>query len=403
MAVMYGADADELERLASEFTKAADEIDGESRLLSGILNNISWLGDAAGRFLSDWTGVQRPRIGLSTQFLRDNAGELQRQATEQRNASSARGGGAGVHGSLVSRLTPAQQLEARFEANEQAMRDYLDTLAPDHPLRRAVLQRLAQGYRIYHFDSARGYLTWASGNLATATNVVVTVPGTGTTMDGLTRGMSEVNGRYMNSSGDTATLTTLAWDPPNGSNTLFALADNVNLNAREQTLIDGPLGDFLIELDGMGKNIVVTGHSAGGAAVQTLFARRPELIQHVAGVALLAPAEIHADFGRLMGDTPVLYAIHSDDPINLVHNDPADLVGRIANEHDPGTDVIYRGSRRGVFENVANAHDEWRYAENYRNEILRMFPGGERLDNGMIRQQYVNEDGTMVYIDVPEF
>ena len=58
---MYGADADELDRLAAEFNRAADELDRQGGALTGILNNVSWLGDTATRFLSDWTGIQLPR------------------------------------------------------------------------------------------------------------------------------------------------------------------------------------------------------------------------------------------------------------------------------------------------------------------------------------------------------
>jgi len=91
---MYGADADELDRLAAEFDRAADQLDRDSGALSGILNNVSWLGDTAGRFLSEWTGFQLPKIGLSTTFLRDQARELRRQAADQRRTSSADTGSA---------------------------------------------------------------------------------------------------------------------------------------------------------------------------------------------------------------------------------------------------------------------------------------------------------------------
>jgi pimeloyl-ACP methyl ester carboxylesterase len=97
MNIMYGADADELERLAADFRRAADDLDGDGGALTGLLNNISWLGDTAGRFLDNWTGVQLPRIGLSTQFLRDTAALLQHQAAHQRAASDATGASQGGH------------------------------------------------------------------------------------------------------------------------------------------------------------------------------------------------------------------------------------------------------------------------------------------------------------------
>lgn len=88
MSVMYGADADELERIASEFRRTADELDGEGSALTGILNRVAWLGDVATRYLDNWTGVQIPKIGLSTQFLREAADTLERNARDQRETSA---------------------------------------------------------------------------------------------------------------------------------------------------------------------------------------------------------------------------------------------------------------------------------------------------------------------------
>lgn len=395
---MHGADADELDRLAGEFDRAADRLDRESGALSGILNSISWLGDAAGRYLSDWTGFQMPKVGLSILFLRDEASILRAQANEQRSASAGAGGAAiSRPGRPAETVMPRERLEERYADNRRQMEDYLDAHPELGELREAVESALARGYDIYDFDPDRGYLTWASGNLATAVNVVVTVPGTGTTMQLLTDVMGRTNGHHMNTYGDTATLTTLAWMPPP------KLRDNFRLDVYERTLVSGPLGDYLTHLDGLSKNIVVTGHSAGGAAVQTLFAERPDLIRHVDGVALLAPAEIHDGFANLMGDKPVLYAIHIDDPISLAHGDPSDLVGNIGNRIADNGRIVYRDSRNGLLENPLSAHDEWRYADNYHDEIAGMFPGSQALGNGWHRQQYVDEDGTVRYVDVPEF
>src|SRR6056297_3343453 len=87
MSVMYGADADELDRLAAEFHRAADELDREGGLMTQLLNNVSWLGDVASRFAGGWTGIQLPKIGLSTRFLREAADDLARNAAEQRSGS----------------------------------------------------------------------------------------------------------------------------------------------------------------------------------------------------------------------------------------------------------------------------------------------------------------------------
>lgn len=89
---MFGADADQLDRLAAEFSSTADTLDSERNTLSGTLNRIEWLGEIATDFTSDWTNIHVRKIGLSTTFLRDSAKELRRQAEEQRTASAASGG-----------------------------------------------------------------------------------------------------------------------------------------------------------------------------------------------------------------------------------------------------------------------------------------------------------------------
>jgi hypothetical protein len=93
---MFGADADELERIASEFRSAADELDGEGSTLTGILNRVSWLGDIATRYLDSWTGVQIPKIGMSTEFLRNAARKLDAHAAQQRDTSGAATGAIGM-------------------------------------------------------------------------------------------------------------------------------------------------------------------------------------------------------------------------------------------------------------------------------------------------------------------
>lgn len=89
---MQGADAAELEWLAVEFRRAADQIDRESGLLSNLLNQVDWLGNVATRFVNGWTGTSIPRMNLSTRFLREAADELMRNAADQRQASGAGSG-----------------------------------------------------------------------------------------------------------------------------------------------------------------------------------------------------------------------------------------------------------------------------------------------------------------------
>jgi hypothetical protein len=116
---MHGADADELERIATQFRTTANELDGEGYALTGILNRVSWLGDIATRYLDSWTGIQIPKIGMSTQFLRDAATSLDANACDQRATSSDSGvGGAGwvveLNKEAMARAARNAEIQAEF-------------------------------------------------------------------------------------------------------------------------------------------------------------------------------------------------------------------------------------------------------------------------------------------------
>lgn len=98
MSTMYGADVAELRRLSAEFHAAANELDRDGGMMTRLLNSVDWVGGVASRFTSQWTGVQLPRIGLSTRFLREAADELSRNADQQERASRSSGrGGSHAH------------------------------------------------------------------------------------------------------------------------------------------------------------------------------------------------------------------------------------------------------------------------------------------------------------------
>jgi hypothetical protein len=94
MSNMYGADVAELRRLSAEFHAAATELDRDGGMMTRLLNSVDWVGGVASRFTNQWTGVQLPRIGLSTRFLREAGDELSRNADQQERASRSIGGAA---------------------------------------------------------------------------------------------------------------------------------------------------------------------------------------------------------------------------------------------------------------------------------------------------------------------
>lgn len=162
---MYGADTDELERLSAEFARVAEEIDGEANAMTGVLNRVSWIGDIATDYLGDWTGISLPKIGLSTQFLRDASENLRLQAQEQRDASTGDGGGSrfvgGRNNPGLERLkreafdhlakTPAEQLawwnSLTPEQQQQLIGESPDTLTGLKGLPPDVSQRAQEELR----------------------------------------------------------------------------------------------------------------------------------------------------------------------------------------------------------------------------------------------------------------
>lgn len=85
---MVGADPDALERGAAQLRAAADEIDQQARTLPAELQAVWWMGQVATRFMQMLGSDHIPAMQSTTQFLRNAADELIRQAAEQRAVST---------------------------------------------------------------------------------------------------------------------------------------------------------------------------------------------------------------------------------------------------------------------------------------------------------------------------
>ncbi len=92
---LLGVDADELDRIAQQLRSAADELDGHAGSLTSALRSVAWVGGVAARFGSQWNSSHRPRIISTSQYVRDAAAQLDRNAAEQRLASRAAAGSLG--------------------------------------------------------------------------------------------------------------------------------------------------------------------------------------------------------------------------------------------------------------------------------------------------------------------
>jgi uncharacterized protein YukE len=139
---MIGADAAELEGVASRMRRAADELDAHSRELSRQLGGLGWLGRLAGGFLAAWNGQHQPHIGSTAAFIREAADRLALNANQQREASGAPNSGQSVvdpslfceapkFGSIVPRSV------AKFDSKGSARADMVEAFWATGDSRRA--------------------------------------------------------------------------------------------------------------------------------------------------------------------------------------------------------------------------------------------------------------------------
>ncbi|WP_396910878.1 hypothetical protein [Mycolicibacterium sp.] len=93
---VIGADPAQLRAAATQFTQAADRLQGTLKGLSNYVSNAAfWRGPDSERFRSEWTGQSVHSINAAIDALRDGAEILRRNADEQDDASRADGGGPG--------------------------------------------------------------------------------------------------------------------------------------------------------------------------------------------------------------------------------------------------------------------------------------------------------------------
>lgn len=94
MANRLGGDPPAMRNLATKMSSIADRLDAMQRNLTQGMGNVTWLGDDANRFRSEWNGRYVAAMHAMTRDLRNAAGEIRSDATRQDHASGS-GGGSG--------------------------------------------------------------------------------------------------------------------------------------------------------------------------------------------------------------------------------------------------------------------------------------------------------------------
>src|SRR5438552_12760226 len=93
MGRMYGADADELDRLGRHMQAAADRLDAIRGEVSAAFNRIHWEGGDADYFRGQWHYRLSGLLHATVSATREASAALARNAEQQRVASGTDGGG----------------------------------------------------------------------------------------------------------------------------------------------------------------------------------------------------------------------------------------------------------------------------------------------------------------------
>jgi hypothetical protein len=86
-----GADVNKLRAAATQFNQLAGALESSAKTVNSLIGN-PWWGSDADRFRAQWTNVLRPGIAAAVALLRQGADDLRRNAAEQEQVSSTKGG-----------------------------------------------------------------------------------------------------------------------------------------------------------------------------------------------------------------------------------------------------------------------------------------------------------------------
>lgn len=375
--VMVGADVDELERLAVRMAEEARRLDLLGATLSRQLQTTPWRGARSDRFRAEWRTRHIRQLREAAGFLRHGGDVLAHNARQQRHASSAvSGSGHGPSGTssvssrppmstggviavLLSnphdaqsvldawnRLSPAERAaiirehpeaignldgippDVRFAINRARVRDYLDGLASDDPMRQELSPYVTAGNgpsQILFFDpTGDGRIAVVRGDLSSARNVAVVVPGIGNEMSHFGGMVGDADQLRYSAGPGTAVIAWLGYDTPPGiANPGVIAAAGTGMALAGAPLLVSLVGGLRTSTDA---TITVVGHSYGSlvtgeAAKRGLDADRIVFIgspgpgaENVAGLRARPGTEVFAG------------AIEGDPVSNLRHfgNDPTD-------------------------------------------------------------------------------
>lgn len=340
MNVFVGADPEHLDQLATGFEQAADRVLATVVELERATASTPWRGIDADDFIGNISRLVRPRVQSSVDLLQAEAATLRREAHEQRQASRGDGAGAtlasigagAVTGAPASRplpedlvlrfetATPAERrsmwrrfdadtrerfitqhpalvgntdgipFEDRYRANHLLVeRDWAAAEAVDPEGKHTAALAFLRDQQVVVYQPGQGRVATVEGNIATAKNVAVFVPGTSSSFDDFPGG---TNGTWDKAhqiriaadraaGDDTAVVAWLGYDAPPalpdaargdrasaGALLLTSFTTGIGLGGRHLTLVGHSYGSTVIGygmLDGApAQDVVVLGSPGMG-------------------------------------------------------------------------------------------------------------------------------------------
>ena len=187
MSGFVGADADALDNVSVSVDKVVRLLDGPIRRLNGSIHGSPWSGRNADLFRRRWDSEYRHSIRLAKEFLQEASLDLRNNAQQQRDASAASGGaiaGSGQGSQGMSNDSRAE-LEKLFEKNREIAR-------------RLGLKNV-DGRQILYIEIKDGKfrIIEVIGDLSTAEQVLIHVPGIGTGLNDYRNGIhSDANAMF---------------------------------------------------------------------------------------------------------------------------------------------------------------------------------------------------------------
>ena len=162
----------------------------------------------------------------------------------------------------------------------------------------------ASQHQVLYHDSTTDHIVVAMGDLESATQILVAIPGTDTPI-GRLPGFGEALTTFLQTEG-TAVIVWRGYDTPTGRIDAAFYTDEIASGAQ-------PLSEFLRSIAKDGQSITLLGYSAGAKLAQeSLISYGAE---NVDGLVLVSPQSYEPGLPEAMGDRPVMALVSTDDPL----------------------------------------------------------------------------------------